>query len=265
MPVISVPIRLPATRLPVVPVSEMNTPDRIVARDDVAGARGRAADRVVRGTIEDVDAVGSVAQRDRAGRIRADQVARHDVAFWCRCRRWQMPIASLPETTLPWPAAAPPIVLSVAVTMTMPEPPLAMIAYPGLVQSYIIALDRITRRTALDVDAVVRRCPRSRWRPRRSADRVARCIGDDDAAASVGQRDGPGHVGADLVAGNQIAGVEVDFDPVTEVARDDIAAERVAMPILEGDAQLRVWDRRGAGRVRADQVSRHEVERTLRT
>ena len=50
-----------------------------VARDDVAGACGRAADRVARRAAVDLDARAGVGRRDRSARVGADQVSLDDV------------------------------------------------------------------------------------------------------------------------------------------------------------------------------------------
>ena len=51
-----------------------------VEGDHVAGARGRAANRVVGGAAANRDAPVAIPQRERPGRVGADQVALHEIS-----------------------------------------------------------------------------------------------------------------------------------------------------------------------------------------
>ena len=78
MPDGSVPVKLPRSRLPVVPARLSVMPFRVLPGDHIGRETG-AADRVVRTTVEE-DAVASVRQGDEAGRIRAEMVALEEIA-----------------------------------------------------------------------------------------------------------------------------------------------------------------------------------------
>ena len=79
LPVAFAPIRLPSIRLPVAPVWKNTDAVRVIPRDEIPGARDRAADDIVRRT-GDGDAVRLIGNRRGPCQVGADVVALDDVA-----------------------------------------------------------------------------------------------------------------------------------------------------------------------------------------
>ena len=92
--------------LPLVPEPKRYTATLAFARDHVARARGRTADRVARGAGVDLDADGTVGDGGGAGGVGADEVAGDQVAGRARAVS-STPSPVLPEMTLPAPAGGP--------------------------------------------------------------------------------------------------------------------------------------------------------------
>src|SRR5581483_11643013 len=243
-----------------------------VPRDDVPRARARAADRVLRGLVEDGDAGRAVRERGRAGGGRADPVALDDVEARPRVADPDAEAVVARDQVARARRAPADRVARRAVEEEHARARVPEVARPGRVRADVVGLDEVAARARIgDPDAVaVPRDDVPRRRARAADGVVRRAAEDRDAgeAVSVAERGRAGGVRADVVAADEVrlrAGAG-DADAAARVAGDDVASSRgraadgVAGRAGEDlDAVAAVEDRRRARLVDSDVVALDEV------